>query len=156
GAVRGQLHDGWWCPDVCGLWCSWFPEFVVSCRVVVTGPATRRPGVEHMSQPGAKVIGMQTPQTVAAAPARRLDPAELEALLERVDALAEVPVGPELAAALAAVDCDQMSGEALVGLLQARNRQANHAQGELLATVGRVMLDDTPLREEVWLDPALV
>src|SRR5262249_6914867 len=84
------------------------------------------------------------------------DPAELEALLERVEALAEVPVGPELAAALAAVDCDQMSGEALVGLLQARNRQANHAQGELLATVGRGMRDDTRLREEVWLAPALV
>jgi hypothetical protein len=102
------------------------------------------------------VIGMQEPQTVAAAPARRLDPAREKALLERVDALAEVPAGPELAAALAAVDCDELAGQALVGLMRARDRQANHARGELLATVGRVMLDDVSRTEVAWPDPAWV
>jgi hypothetical protein len=62
---------------------------------------------------------MQPPENSAAAPARQLDPAQLKALVERVDALAEVPAGPKLAAALAAIDADQLTGEALVGLMVA-------------------------------------
>src|SRR5262249_38055515 len=97
---------------------------------------------------------MQAPQTVAATPARQLDPAELKALLERVDALAKVPAGPALAAALAAVlaafDCDRLPGLALVRMMEARNRQVNHEQGELLAAVVQVLLDDVPGGARMW------
>ncbi len=45
---------------------------------------------------------MQASPGSATASRRRLDPAELEMLVAQVDALAEIPAGPALAAALAA------------------------------------------------------
>jgi hypothetical protein len=65
--------------------------------------------------------------------------AELGALLERVYALAEIPAGPGLAAALAGIDADRVSPFGLTYLLQARFRQANHERGELLAAAVRIL-----------------
>ena len=94
---------------------------------------------------------MQAPPTSAST--RRLDPAEVAALLAEVDALAEVPVGPALAAGLAAVDGDRLPGLGLVALLEARHRQANHERGELLAAVGRILLHDVPGGVRMWKGP---
>ena len=77
----------------------------------------------------------------------RLDPAavaELEAVMARVHALADIPAGPPLAAALAGLDEDRLPGFALTYVMQARLRQANGERGELLATIGRVLLYQVP------------
>ena len=97
------------------------------------------------------MIGMQAPP--ATAPTRRVDPAEVAARIAEVDALAEVPVGPDLAAALAGVDGDRLPGPGLVGLMEARHRQANHERGELLAAVGRILLHDVAGGARMWKGP---
>ncbi len=94
---------------------------------------------------------MQAPPAMAST--RRLDPAEVGALVAEVEALAEVPAGPALAAALAAVDVDRLPGLGLVALMEARNRQANHERGELLAAVGRILLLDVPGGARMWKGP---
>ena len=65
--------------------------------------------------------------------------AELEVLMGRVYALDEIPAGPALASALAAIDEDRVPGLGLTYVLQARFRQANHERGELLAAVDRIL-----------------
>ncbi len=65
--------------------------------------------------------------------------ADAETVMAQVYALAEVPAGPGLAAALAAIDEDTLPGLGLTYVMQARARQANHERGELLATVGRIL-----------------
>jgi hypothetical protein len=61
--------------------------------------------------------------------------------------------GPDLAAALALVDGDRLPGPGLVGLMEARHRQANHERGELLAAVGRILLHDVPGGARMWTGP---
>jgi hypothetical protein len=73
--------------------------------------------------------------------------------MAEVDALAEVPVGPDLATALAGADGDRLPGPGLVGLMEARHRQANHERGELLAAVGRILLHDVPGGARMWKGP---
>ena len=98
---------------------------------------------------------MQAPPvtTSASASRRRLDPAEVRALVAEVEELEEIPVGPALSAALAAVDADRLPGLALVGLMEARNRQANQERGELLAAVGRILLHGVPGGVRMWKGP---
>jgi hypothetical protein len=49
-----------------------------------------------------------------------------------------IPPGPQLAAVLATIDREALSGKDLVRLLQARNRLAAHVQGELYADLNAV------------------
>ena len=93
------------------------------------------------------------PAPPATAPTGRVDPAEVAARIAEVDALAEIPVGPDLAAALAGVDGDRLPGPGLVGLMEARHRQANHERGELLAAVGRILLHDVAGGARMWKGP---
>ena len=76
------------------------------------------------------------PRDTLSAPAEL---AELEVLMGRVHALDEIPAGPGLATALAAIDEDALPGLGLTYVMQARSRQANHERGELLATIGRLL-----------------
>jgi len=76
------------------------------------------------------------PRDMLSAPAEL---AELEVVMGRVHALDEIPAGPGLAAALAAIDEDALPGLGLTYVMQARCRQANHDRGELLATIGRLL-----------------
>jgi hypothetical protein len=80
------------------------------------------------------------PPTITARP----DPAALRAALRPVDALAGIPAGPALAAALAELDLDRVPGLGLTYVMAARNRQANHERGELLATIGRLLRHGLP------------
>ncbi|HEY7224834.1 MAG TPA: hypothetical protein VH561_14750, partial [Micromonosporaceae bacterium] len=61
-----------------------------------------------------------------------------------VAALAEVPVGPGLAAALAQIRIGGLSGFDKVLLLRARHRQDNHERGLLLQAVAAVALHTDP------------
>jgi hypothetical protein len=61
-----------------------------------------------------------------------------------VAALAAIPVGPQLSAALAQLDLAAVSGFDAVLVLKARNRQSNHERGHLLTTVGEVMRRKDP------------
>jgi hypothetical protein len=81
------------------------------------------------------------PPTTTAA---RLDPAELRAAMRPVDALADIPAGPTLAAALAGLNLDRVPGLGLTYVLAARDRQANHERGELLVTIGRLLRHGLP------------
>ena len=65
-------------------------------------------------------------------------------LVERVQALDEIPAGPGLATALAAIDEDRLPGLGLTYVMAARFRQANHERGELLATIGRMLRHGVP------------
>ena len=96
---------------------------------------------------------MQASSVTASASRRRLDPAELEMLVAQVDALAEIPAGAALAAALARIDGDRLPGVLLVAMVEARNRLANHDRGELLAAVGRILLLDVPGGPRMWKGP---
>ncbi len=96
---------------------------------------------------------MQASPGLAPASRRRLDQAELEMLVAQVDALAEIPAGPALAAALAGIDGDRLPGVALVAMMEARNRLANHDRGELLAAVGRILMLDVPGGARMWKGP---
>ncbi len=96
---------------------------------------------------------MQAPPSSATGSTPQLDPAELGLLVTQVDALAEIPAGPELATALSSIDCDRLPGVLLVGLMEARNRQSNHERGELLAAVGRILRHDVPGGPRMWKGP---
>ncbi len=61
-----------------------------------------------------------------------------------VAALATIPAGPVLSAALAHLAADALTGHELVLVLQARYRQANHEQGLVLATCAQVMRRSDP------------
>jgi hypothetical protein len=56
-----------------------------------------------------------------------------------VAALAAIPVGPLLSAALAKLVLRSLSGHDLVWVLRARDRQGNHDRGHLLQTVAAVL-----------------
>src|SRR5258705_1095248 len=61
-----------------------------------------------------------------------------------VAALATIPAGPQLAAALAELDPASLCGFDTVLVLKARNRQSNHERGLLVATVAEVMRRKDP------------
>ena len=61
-----------------------------------------------------------------------------------VDGLESLPAGPVLAAALADIDADRLDGFDAVLVLKARARQANHARGELFASVADVLSRHDP------------
>ncbi|HEY7222469.1 MAG TPA: hypothetical protein VH561_02470, partial [Micromonosporaceae bacterium] len=65
-----------------------------------------------------------------------------------VAALAEVPVGPRLAAALARIRFGGLSGFDKVLLLRARHRQDNHERGLLLQAVAAVALHTDPTDDD--------
>ncbi|HEY7223478.1 MAG TPA: hypothetical protein VH561_07705, partial [Micromonosporaceae bacterium] len=65
-----------------------------------------------------------------------------------VAALAEVPVGPGLAAALAQIRFGGLSGFDKVLLLRARHRQDNHERGLLLQAVAAVALHTDPTDDD--------
>src|SRR5690606_16126764 len=67
---------------------------------------------------------------------------------ERVAALAGMPAGPELAAALAQLDVARLSDWELVEVLRARYRQASHDRGQLF----RVLCEVT----RRWQEPAML
>ncbi len=69
---------------------------------------------------------------------RRVKPAKPVACAP-VSALAGLPVGPGLAAALAQLALPALTGHELVLALQARHRQANHERAMLTATVAEVI-----------------
>ena len=100
-------------------------------------PRTRRSRLERLSQSGGNVVGMQAPQPTTTT--GRPDPAELRSVMARVDALADLPAGPGLAAALAELDLDRVPGLGLTYVMAARYRQANHERGELLVTIARLL-----------------
>ena len=58
---------------------------------------------------------------------------ECESLVALPEGLAEMPPGPELAAALASIDRSQLCGFDLVILLRARSRQIAYEQAGLAA-----------------------
>src|SRR5882672_8862252 len=61
-----------------------------------------------------------------------------------VAALATIPAGPQLGAALAELDSASLSGFDTVLVLKARTRQSNHERGLLVATVAEVMRRKDP------------
>jgi hypothetical protein len=65
-------------------------------------------------------------------------------LAERVDELAGLPAGPVLAAALADIDLASLDGFESVLVMKAWARQANHARGELFASVVGVLSHHDP------------
>jgi hypothetical protein len=61
-----------------------------------------------------------------------------------VAALAAIPAGPRLAAALAELDLPSLTGFDAVLVVKARNRQGNHERGHLLVGVAEVMRRKDP------------
>jgi hypothetical protein len=61
-----------------------------------------------------------------------------------VDQLATLPVGAQLAAALASIDLTSLSGFDCVDVLQAQARQANHERARFLQVVAEVVCRDDP------------
>ncbi len=61
-----------------------------------------------------------------------------------VAALATIPAGPRLSAALAELDLPSLTGFDAVLVVKARNRQGNHERGQLLVTVAEVMRRKDP------------
>jgi hypothetical protein len=76
-------------------------------------------------------------------------------IADAVAGLADIPVGPELAAALAALDLKALTGSQVVDVLKARYRQHNHERAQLLAVTAEVMHRNEPdstesIPSDVW------
>ncbi len=64
---------------------------------------------------------------------------QCDPIAESVAALADIPVGPALAAAVASLDLSLLTGSQCMDVLQAHQRQDNHQRAALFAVVSEVM-----------------
>ncbi len=76
-------------------------------------------------------------------------------IADAVVALVDLPVGPALSTALAALDLNVLTGSQVVDVLKARYRQHNHERALLLAVTAEVMHRNAPdstisIPSDVW------
>jgi Domain of unknown function (DUF222) len=105
-----------------------------------------------LSEMGDSVVDVQVSPPTTADP--EADDAEADDAAERaVSALSDLPAGPALGGALAALETGALTGWQWVDVLVARYRQSNHERGELFAAMAQVLLHREPTSTEVADEP---